>query len=201
MAVDGDRSKRGPYLFVIPYIVAGLSHELSWQCSAVGEPEGGTPAIDITLRTRNGVGRTLADAAAAFWTLAYLFIPADASVGQYYLYRTEAGTDKRFFISSGPLSEDPDGGVHSPARQMTETFRTANSGIVRLVVLEVNNTADTLVPLNAVEDSPDPATALAYFFVAPESPVLGTDASWIVAPMSIGFTQNEATYQARFRKG
>jgi hypothetical protein len=200
MAVDGDRKKRGPYLLVIPYIVAGLTHELSWQCSAIDDPEGGTPPIDITLRTRNGVGRTLADAAAAFWSLAYLFIPSDASVGQYYLYRTEAGTDKRYFISSGPLSEEPDGGVHGPARQMTETFRTANSGIVRLVILEVNNTADTLVPLNAVEDSPDPATALAYFFVAPESPVLGTDASWIVAPMSIGFTQNEAVYNSRFRK-
>lgn len=200
MAVDGDRKKRGPYLFVIPYIVAGLSHELSWQCSALGTPEGGTAPIDITLRTRNGTGRTLADAAASFWSLAYLFIPADASVGQYYLYRTEAGTDKRHFISSGDLSEEPDGGLHGPARQMTMTFRTANSGIMRLVILEVNNASDTLVPLTANEASPDPATALASFMVVPESPVLGTDASWIVAPMSLAFTQNEATYQARFRK-
>jgi hypothetical protein len=200
MAVDGDRKKRGPYLFVIPYIIAGLSHEISWQCSALGTPEGGTAPIDITLRTRNGTGRTLADAAASFWSLAYLFIPADASVGQYYLYRTEAGTDKRFFISSGDLSEEPDGGIHSPARQMTMTFRTANSGVMRLVILEVNNTSDTLVPLTANEASPDPATALASFMVVPESPVLGTDASWIVAPMSLAFTQNEATYQARFRK-
>ena len=200
MAVDGDRKKRGPYLFVIPYIVAGLSHELSFQCSAIGTPEGGTAPIDVTLRTRNGTGRTLADAAASFWTKAHLFIPADASVGQYYLYRTEAGTDKRFFISAGPLSEEPDGGLHGPARQMTMTFRSANSGIMRLVVLEVNNATDTLVPLAAHIASPDPATALAGWIVDPDSPVLATDASWIVAPMSIAFTQNENTYQARYRK-
>lgn len=200
MAVDGDRKKRGPYLFVAPYIVDGLPHELSWQCSAIGTPEGGTAPIDITLRTRNGTGRTLADAAAEFWTLAHLFIPADAYVGQYYLYRTEAGTDKRYFISSGELSEEPDGGIHSPARQMTMTFRSANSGIARLVVLEVFNTTDTLTPLNAAAVSADPAVKLAWFFVSPDSPVLATDASWLVAPLSIAYTQNEAIYQARYRK-
>ena len=200
MAVDGDMKKRGPYLMVTPYVVDGLTHEASVQVSATGTPEGGIAPIDVTLRTRNGVGRTFSDAAASLWTLLHLFIPSDASVGQCILYRTQAGTDKRYFVSAVDLSEVPDGGVHTPARQMTMTFRTASSSVSRLVVLEVNNTSDSLTPLKANALSPDPATKLAAYFVSPLSPVFGTDGSFLVAPMSLAFTQNEAVYQARYRK-
>lgn len=200
MAVDGDLKKRGPYIFDIPYTVAGLTHHMTWQCSVDGVVEPGELPINITLRTRNGVGRTLADAAATFWDKAKVFIPTTSVTAQYYLYRAQAGTDKLFYVSSGELESAAAGGAVAPSRQATLTFRTALSSVARLVFLEgAGSASDDIGPLSADSGSANPAFAMAGWVVAPLSPMLGIDGSWIVAPLTAAYTQNEAVYEKRNR--
>lgn len=201
MAVDGDLKKRGPYIFQIPYTIEGMTHEITFQCSTVGTPDPGTPPIDIEMRTRNGEGRPLADMASSFWALARAFIPAPAVVAQFYLKRAQAGTDKLFYVASGELGMAGNGGPVALMRQMTLTFRTANSSVARLVFLEGNiAVGDDLGPLKAIANPSIPAEDMAFWVTNPLSPVLGTDASWIVAPLTVASTQNEALYRARKRR-
>lgn len=200
MAVVGDLKKRGPYIFSIPYTVSGLQHEMTWQCDVVGAAEPGTLPVDITLRTRDGTGRTLSNAAAAFWLLAKFLIPTSAITAQYYLQRAQAGTDKLYYVSSGELGSAASGGAVAPSRQSTLTFRSALSGIARLVFLEgVVSAGDELNPLKAVEASADTFEKMAFFATSPQSPILAVDASWLVAPLTVASTQNEAIYNARNR--
>jgi hypothetical protein len=201
MAVDGDLKKRGPYLFVVPYEIQGLTHEASVQVQCVTPPEPGTLPIDIELRTRNGVGRTLADMAATYWAIVKTFIPTEAVTSQYYLKRAQAGTDKLFYVSSGDLEDAASGGATALCRQETMVFRTALSSVVRFIFLESAFSAgDELVPLRANTGGVDTYEHFAAWVTAPISPVLGVDASWAVAPISRASTQNEAIYNARNRK-
>lgn len=201
MAVDGDLKKRGPYIFRIPYTIASYTHEATFQCSVDGVAEPGSLPGDIMLRTRNGVGITLEDAAASFWDIARFFVPTGAVVAQYYLERAQAGTDKLFYVSAGELVGIPAGGAYTAYRQMTQTYRTALSGVARLVFFETAAFAsDDITPLLANAAGVD-VQKMAAWAIAPLSPMLGVDGSWIVAPMTVAYTQNEAIYNARARRG
>lgn len=202
MAVDGDLKKRGPYIFKIPYTISSYTHEATFQCVVDGVAEPGSLPIDINLRTRNGVGRTLADAAATFWAIARFFVPTGAIVAQYYLERAEAGTDKLFYVSAGELFGAPAGGAYTPYRQMTQTYRTALSSVARLVFFETAAFAsDDLTPLLASTAGADNVQHMAFWATDGLSPMLGVDGSWLVAPMTVAYTQNEAIYNSRARVG
>lgn len=200
MAVTGDPKKRGPYIVRIPYTITGLTHELTFQCAVSGTVEPGVPPTDVNLITRNGVGRTLSNAVLDFWSIARLILPVGAITSQYYLERAQAGTDKLFYTSSGTLGTATGGAAISLTRQLTLTFRSANSGVARLIFLEGTYTGENVQPLVPDEASTAAPERLAAWVIDGDSPVLATDASWLVAPMSIADTQNEAIYNSRYRK-
>lgn len=199
MAVDGDAKKRGPYLIKIPYVVSGMKHEFSYQVQLMTPVEVGASPDDIMLLTRNGAGVALSTHMNAAWGFIKPFIPTSALTAQYTLERAQAGTDKTFYVASDELGSAPTGGLFTDSRQLTMTFRSGKSSVARLIFLEGPWTGDLVRPLNADVASVDPAGKLAAFVIAPTSPVLATDASWLVAPVSIADTQNEACYKSRHR--
>jgi hypothetical protein len=201
MTINVGKNQPGPYLLDIPYQIQNFMHHATFNCDITADVEPGTDPDDVQLRTRDGLGRILSNAAASYWANIRGVLPIDAVGTSYTLWKLLPGDDKKYYVSSGTLTPTNGGSGSSVlARQMTLTFRTARSGIARCILLEGSWAQDTIAPAPAAGAEGAGIAGLVGFYTDGQSPVIARDKSWIVQALSVAYTQNERMYEARHRK-
>lgn len=193
----------GPY--EIEYELQGWTsparqHVLRFSVAAVGSPSAGALPTTIDIQKTGGATAKLNVVANQIWGfLRTLYAPAISAVG-YQLWRYVPGTLAKDFISTGALTTPLGTASGSPtaAHQTTLTFRSANGGILKVVLLETNLAGDTRITL-----VPNPAGTLiplfASYVLSADNVILARDDAYPVAALRDSRGQNERIWREIFR--
>lgn len=194
----------GPYTLEIDYFTTinsrSLKHTNVVNCVAVGSPVPGTAATSILLATAGGGTKTLADAAAQWWSFYRLLLPTSTTAGAMSLYRITPNTSKRTFIQSVVVLPATGAVANAPlaAREDTLTFRSGKGKWLTIDAQETSNANDTQVPLTPNAGGSAQQRVAAYMLSA-DCVLSSRDRSFPVGAMNYSNTQNEAIYRKRFR--
>lgn len=192
------QNKRGPYIVEIPYTVAAITHSLTVNCLALETPTPGSDPTDVMLATRGPADVTLAAGVNAFWALVRLHISTAALASTYTLWKLNDNNNEKLYVSSGVLTAvNGFGHPYGPAEQTTFTFRTAGSGIMKIVTLEDANGSFARAPLNPTDGLS--TGNLAAYVTSNSNWLLGADDTWPVQALNVSYGQNEKLFNRRFR--
>lgn len=194
----------GPYEIDIEYATiintVSLNHHIRINCVTVGTPSVGTPATTIQLATRGGSSVTMSIGVNNAWTQIRKWFHTTVSATSVTLWKYRTDSYEKDFVSTMALT-NPAGistTAVAPARQGTLTFRTGTGSIAKLQLMELSSTADNQIPL-LNSNSGDPQNFIAAYFLSTEGWMTGRDRTFLVAPLRMSFTQNEALARKRFR--
>lgn len=189
----------GPFLLEIPYVYAGLSHDVTVNCDAVGTPTVGSDPTTVFLETKDGAGATLDDSANALWDLIRVFFLPATGASAYTLWKCNPDNSERLFISGGALVHPNGGGtgVVIPSSEVIFTWRSAGGNYLKIELLEHTIDSQSRAPL--LSTGLAPVNALSAFVLGPSSFVMARDRSFPVVAMNASFGQDEATWRRRNR--
>jgi hypothetical protein len=168
-------------------------HAVRFNTAVQGSPANGLPMASYSLLKKGG-GTVTADAAInLLWSFIRQFYPAGATGFQVTLWSVAVGTSARTFMSSMTLTNPAgvNGAAVSPLQQHTLTFRSANGGVQKVVLMESSTaggeTRNTLLS-NAAGS---PAQKLASYMLSADNVTLAADDAFAIAPLRDLTGQNE----------
>lgn len=189
----------GPY--EVEYTMTGWTapareHVFRVSCAVLGSPVAGTAATAIDVQKMGGGTAKLNIVANQLWEFLRLFYPVAVTCTGYQLWKYVPGTLAKDFISAATPTNvaGSAGGTITPAAQLTQTYRSANGGILKLVILESLLPGDariTLVPSAAGTAS----QKLAAYIMSADNIALARDDSYPVAPLRDARGQNERIWR------
>jgi len=170
------------------------SHAFRFYVAPQSPPTAGTPMSAIALQARGG-GTVNADVAAnAFWEFMRPMFNNSISCANATLWYFPTHTS-RTFISSVPMTNPlASGGAPQPMQQVTLTFRTALGGIIKLVMLETNQSGNASVPLVS-NPAGNVFQRVSAHVMSNQGVVIGIDNSFPIAPLRDARGQNEAIFR------
>jgi len=161
-------------------------------------PTVGSLPTAINLQLLGGGSATLQAVANAFLGVLKPMYAASVTMGAFTLWRMATEYQKDF-VSAGTATTAAIGsGVVNVANQKTLTFRHANGGIGKVVLLESNqgvNTKTTMV-INAAGT---PVQKLAAYLMSTASPMIALDNSFPVAGLYDSGGENEKLFRKIYR--
>lgn len=188
----------GPYGVEIEYIVDGVTHNHEVNCSVQGSPAAGVDMTTLTVDTKDGVGANLAINVSDYVDEMRKNYNVAVQFSQYTLWKYDALSTARNFISSealGVLGTNVSPTV--PAQQMTQTYRTAEGGIMRIVLLE--HVYDSQGQSALATNTQDGIQTMKNIIVADSNWILARDTSYPIAPLGLSFGENERVWRKRYR--
>ena len=188
----------GPY--EIEFTLTGWTapareHVFRVNVAALGSPAAGTLPTAIDIQKMGGSTAKLNVVANQIWEFLRLFNNTSILCSGYQLWKYVPGTLGKDFIATGTVTNpacSAAGGV--AAMQLTQTYRSANGGILKIVVLESNQTGDariTLVP-NAAGNA---SQRLAAYVMSADNVFLARDDAYPVNPLRDSRGQNEKIWR------
>lgn len=190
----------GPHEMEFKIRVDGFSHKLRVNCRVEGNPTPGTDFAAILLSNKAGSTQTAAISMNGFWNFIRAWYHTSVQCEEVNLWKYMTGTTSKTFLSTS-VPTTPAGSsatAYGAARQTTLTFRTANGGICKNVFIEPSISSDSIGNLVA-NASGSVAEKIAAYWLSSASWMLGRDDSFVIAPLRVANTQNEAMYRKRFR--
>lgn len=188
----------GPY--EIEYLITGFTapareHVFRVSVAAVGSPTAGDLPTVIDIQKMGGSTSKLNVVANQLWEFLRLFYPSSISCTGYQLWRYVTGTLGKDFISTGTVTNPlASGAALNAAQQLTQTYRSANGGILKIVLLETNlggNVRQTLVPNPAGNAS----QKLAAYVMSGDNVILSRDDAYPVNPLRDSRGENETLFR------
>lgn len=189
--------------YQIEYIVDGFtsptrSHALRVYVAPTAPVSVGTVMADVDLQALGGGSVDAVVAANAFWEFIRPMYNNSISSSFATLWRYATNTS-RDFITATPLTNPLcTGGAPTAKQQDTLTFRTALGGLMKIVLLETNQSGDTRVPLVA-NPAGNVHQRLAAHIMSSSGVVVGIDNSFPVTPLRDSRGENEAL-QTKLRR-
>lgn len=170
-------------------------HVIRHSVAVVGSPTAGTLPTAIDVQKMGGGTAKLNVVANQIWEFYRLFWNNTILCSGYQLWKYVPGTLGKDFISTGTVTNPAaSGGGGINAAQLTQTYRSANGGILKLVLLETNQSGDariTLVP-NAAGT---PSQKLAAYVMSADNVILARDDAYPVNPLRDSRGQNEKIWR------
>lgn len=193
----------GPY--ELEFELSGWSspartHLLRFSCAVLANPPAGTLPTAIDVQKTGGATAKLNIVANQIWEFIRLFYHTSVVSAGYQLWKYVPGTLAKDFIAAGTLT-NPAGSsatAITAAHQVTLTFRSANGGIVKIVLLESIMTGDTRTVLVANPAGTAPQR-LASYVLSADNIVLARDDSYPIAALRDSRGQNERVWREIFR--
>jgi hypothetical protein len=192
----------GPY--EIEFTLTGWTtptreHVFRVSVAALGSPAFGTLPTAIDIQKMGGSTAKLNVVANQMWEFLRLFWNTTITCTGYQLWKYVPGTLGKDFVSTGAVTNPAaSGAVGEIAGQLTQTYRSANGGIMKLVLLETNQTGNakvTLVPNVAGTAS----QRLAAYIMSADNVVLARDDAYPVNSLRDSRGQNERIWRLIFR--
>lgn len=192
----------GPY--EIEYTITGFTapvreHKIRINTIAIGTPAPGTLPTAITLQKAGGGTATLAAVADQAWSFLRQFWPAAIVCAGYQFWKYVPSTYAKDFIATGAVTNPTGtGGGVNPKHQITMTFRSANGGILKTVLLETAMTGDTqtaLVP-NGAGTAPQKWAA---YLLSADGPAIAADDAYPILALRDSRGENERLFRKIFR--
>lgn len=175
------------------------SHVFRVNCTAVGAPAPGALPNTIDMLKRSGGTAKLDVAANQLWEFVRLFYQAAITCSGYTLWKYVPGTYAKDFVAAGTVTNPASSGsTGTTAAQLTQTYRSANGGILKLVLLETNQSGDGRQTLLALPAG-NPSQRLAAYVMSADSIVMARDDAFPVAPLRDSRGQNESVWRKVFR--
>lgn len=177
------------------WVSPNRQHVIRHSVAAVGSPAVGTLPTAVDIQKMGGSTAKLNIVANQIWEFYRLFWNTSILCSGYQLWRYVSGTLGKDFISTGTVTNPAGsgaGGVN--AGQLTQTYRSANGGILKIVVLESNQSGDariTLVP-SAVGNA---SQRLAAYVMSADNVILARDDAYPVNPLRDSRGQNEKIWR------
>lgn len=128
----------GPYQMRFFYTVDGIQHKMQLNTRVSGDPAPGTAMSGINLILTNDTERAATDVITdmADWMGAHL-ATGDSTIDFAELWKYEAGTFDATYVSAVGISGTTlVSGDSTPAAEFSLLFRTAEGGIMRIVIEE-----------------------------------------------------------------
>lgn len=193
-----------PGPFEIEYLITGFTgpareHVLRVSVAALGSPSPGTLPSAIDIQKKGGSSAKLDVVANQFWEFIRPFYATGISCSGYQFWRYVPMTFGKDFISTGAVTNPAGtGAAIIPAQQVTQTYRAANGGILKIVLLEPNLGGDTRVTLvpNAGGTT---SQRLAAYVLSADSILLARDDSYPINALRESRGQNERIWREIFR--
>lgn len=196
----------GPYEVEFVYRVTigtvTLPHYLRVNCAVVGSPAPGTAMSTINVMTKAGTPASLNTSIQTFWNWYRYQLGTTVTVDAPSLFKYTPGTFEKTFIAAydgAALGNGAGASGIGDSHQMTQSYRTANGGILKLTWLEDTNgtlvNQATLVA-NAAGSNDQ---RLAAYMLSSAAWIIARDDSFPVAPLKQSFGQNEAVFRQRHR--
>lgn len=193
----------GPY--EIEFQIAGWTapvreHVLRFSVAALGNPPAGTLPTAIDIQKMGGATAKLDVVANQIWSFYRQIYAVQMSVVGYTLWKYVTGTLAKDFIAAGTVTTPlgTSAGAWIVAHQVTLTFRTANGGILKNVILETPAGGDSRVVLTP-NPAGTPVQRIASYILSADNVVLGRDDSYPVAALRDARGQNERIWRKVFR--
>lgn len=188
----------GPYEIRWQVSVGGLTHKHKLNVDVDGAvPAVGTASTLINLRGKDASAVNLAAWIDLLVSNMRGLYSTNASIGAFELWRYPVGTTDALFIASDPsTSLGNAAGSYADAGYEIYTFRTAESNIAKLTLLETVTSSDVqeaFASLSTVKQQ------LVNFLLSVDSPVLGADTSFLAGFMRASYGRNEAIWRKRHR--
>lgn len=175
------------------------SHKIRLNVAAVGTPPAGSLPSAITIQKAGGGTGTLESVANQAWSFLRQFYASSILATGYNFWRYVTGTHAKNFIATGTLTTPQGTGAGITVKhQTTLTFRSANGGILKTVLLETALTGDTqlaLVP-NAAGTAPQRWAA---YLLSADNPVLAADDAYPILALRDSRGENERLFRKIFR--
>lgn len=194
----------GPY--EIEFQLAGWTspireHVLRFSVVALGAPAPGTLPSAIDIQKMSGATAKLDVVANQIWSFYRISYHTSINVVGYTLWKYVTGTLAKDFVSAGTVTTPAGTSAVAPiaAGQTTLTFRTANGGILKSVLIESSNAGDTRIVLtpNVAGSAPQ---RIASYIMSGDNVALGRDDSYPVAALRDARGQNEKIWRKIFRQ-
>lgn len=192
----------GPY--EIEYTLTGWTnpvreHVFRVSVAAVGSPTPGTLPTAIDIQKRSGATAKLDVVANQLWEFIRLFYSTTFSCAGYQLWRYVPMTYGKDFIATGTVTNPiASGSAIVNASQITQTYRSANGGILKIVLLETNQAGDTRTTL-VPNPAGTPSQRLAAYVMSGDNIILARDDAYPVNPLRDSRGQNERVWREIFR--
>lgn len=193
----------GPYEIeyeLTGWVTPARTHVLRFSVAAVGSPAAGSLPTAIDIQKMGGATAKLNVVANQLWGFLRTMYHSSISAVGYTLWRYVPGTLAKDFISAGALTTPLGSNGTGPqsTHQITLTFRSANGGVLKIVMLETSLTGDTRAIL-----IPNPAgtttTLLASYVMSADNVILARDDAYPVAALRDSRGQNERIWREVFR--
>lgn len=172
------------------------SHLFRVSVAAVGSPTAGSLPTAIDIQKMGGSTAKLNVVANQIWEFVRLWFTSSIACNNYTLWRYVPGTLAKDFISAGTMTNPAGsaGGSLIPSHQVTLTFRSANGGILKVVLLESTQGGDTRAVLTA-NPAGTPPQRLASYMMSADNVILARDDAFPVTPLRDSRGQNEKIWR------
>lgn len=175
-------------------------HVMRFNVIALGSPPAGTLATAIDIQKMSGATAKLNVVADQIWSFYRLAHSSSISVVGYTLWKYVTGTHAKDFISAGTVTNPTGNTAGAPviAHQTTLTFRSANGGVMKTLILESLLTGDnriTLIP-NPAGTAPQ---RIAAYHLSGDNVAMARDDSYPIAALRDARGQNEKIWRSVYR--
>jgi len=195
----GTLRRPGPFTLEIDYVFSGFSHSFSANCDTLGTFASGTPADDVTMKTKDGTGTSLQEFADDIWGVLRVFSASSTLASTFTLWKRNIHNAEKEFVSAGGLTSPNGGGTGAglASQEAIWTWRSSTGGIMKIVLLEGYFTSGPTIPL--LSDTNPGVSALNTYMQSPTSCVMALDRGFAVAAGNSNYGQNEKIFVARNR--
>lgn len=189
--------------YQIEYLIEGFSapsrsHALRYYVNPTAPVSIGTAMADIDFQALGGASVRADIAGNNFWEFIRPMYNNSISASFMTLWRYVTDT-RRDFISAFPLTNPLcTGAAPQPAQQVTLTFRTATSAVMKIVLLEPNQSGTATLPLVA-NPAGNVMQRLAAHIMSASGVAVGIDNNFPVTPLRDSRGQNEAVARLLYR--
>lgn len=188
----------GPY--EIEYTLTGWGspareHLMRFSTAVLGSPAPGSLPTAIDVQKMGGSTAKLNIVVNQLWEFIRLFYPNTISCSGYQLWKYVAGTLGKDFIAAGTVTNPAGSGAATvAAAQLTQTYRSANGGILKIVILESNQSGNARQALVA-NAAGNPSQRLASYIMSADNIVLARDDAYPVNPLRDSRGENERIWR------
>lgn len=193
----------GPY--EIEFLLSGWTapartHVIRVNVIALSNPPAGTLATAIDIQKQGGGTAKLNVVANQLWDFLRQSYHSSITCVGYTLWKYVTGTYAKDFISSGNVTNTAGSSATTPtiAWEVVTTYRSANGGIMKIVMIEPSLTGETkttLIPNAAGTAIPK----LAAYVLSADNVCVSRDDGFIVAALRDSRGQNERIWRKIYR--
>lgn len=181
-------------------LIPARNHKIRVNVALVAPVATGTLLSAILVKKAGGGNASAQAVADQWWSYVRLMYAAGVSCTSVTLWKYVTNSFAKDFVSAGAvaLPVGATGSAVALAHQVTLSFRAANGGVIKLVLLETTTayeTSTTLVPLST-------GTAqqkIAAYYLSADSIALARDDSYAVAALKNAGGQNERVWRKIYR--